>query len=105
MKQPFLTMKTASLFLATMTIIGVCSLPMWTHAASVPLNQEEIQVEETCEKATTKTPMVLERGGIDKASEHLQILQQASPHFVENVPVKKPVVEEKKSPSKPQSSN
>lgn len=98
-------MKTASLILATVTIISVAGLPVWTHAASNPVNQEEIQVEETCEKTVAKPPMVLERGGIDKASEHLQILQQATPHFVENLPVKKAVIEEKKNPSKPQSSN
>lgn len=50
-------------------------------------------------------PLTFERGGLDKASEHLQILQQATPHFVDNLQLKKPVSIEKKLQAKPQSNS
>lgn len=47
----------------------------------------------------------LERGGLDKASEHLQILQQTSLHFVDTFQVRKPTSVDKKLQSKPQSNS
>lgn len=49
--------------------------------------------------------VALERGGLDKASEHLQILQQTSPHFVDTLQIKKPASVDKKLQSKPQSNS
>lgn len=50
-------------------------------------------------------PQAFERGGLDKASEHLQILQQTSVHFVDTAQIKKPVTMDKKLQTKPQSNS
>jgi hypothetical protein len=46
--------------------------------------------------------VTLDRSGMDKASVHLQILQQTNGHFSETAQAKKPVADDKKLPVKPQ---
>lgn len=55
--------------------------------------------------AISNTPVAFERGGLDKASEHLQILQQTTPHFVDTFQARKPASVDKKLQSKPQSNS
>lgn len=50
-------------------------------------------------------PVPFERGGLDKASEHLQILQQTTPHFVDTYQARKPASVDKKLQGKPQSNS
>ncbi|MBY0573396.1 MAG: hypothetical protein K2P84_06915 [Undibacterium sp.] len=44
----------------------------------------------------------IDRSGMDKASIHLQILQQTTPRFTESSGVKKPTMDDKKSSTKSQ---
>lgn len=49
-----------------------------------------------------QTAVLLDRSGMDKASVHLQILQQTTNHFSDTAQAKKPSPEDKKSPAKTQ---
>jgi hypothetical protein len=53
--------------------------------------------------SASSSGVMLDRSGMDKASVHLQILQQSTAHFAETGVAKKPLAEDKKSSSsKPQ---
>jgi hypothetical protein len=49
-----------------------------------------------------QTPVLLDRSGMDKASVHLQILQQTNNHFSDTAQAKKPSPDDRKSPVKAQ---
>lgn len=55
--------------------------------------------------AASQTPVLLDRSGMDKASVHLQILQQTTTHFSDTAQAKKPAADDKKSALKPQSNS
>lgn len=51
--------------------------------------------------AAAQNQVQLDRSGVNRASVHLQILQQTTPRFTETVPpAKKTVAEDKKTPAK-----
>lgn len=75
-------------------------------AMSVPASQQDGRSQELpIASAASQSPMTLDRSGMDKASVHLQILQQSTTHFSESVQAKKPVIDDKKLPVKSQSNS
>ena len=72
-------------------------------ALSIPmLQQSGRDADAPTAIATSLAPMALDRSGMDKASVHLQILQQSTSHFSDSVQAKKPAADDKKLPVKPQ---
>lgn len=79
----------------------LCSLAM-----SVPVSQlDGRSLEIPSASAASQSTMTLDRSGMDKASVHLQILQQSTSHFSESVQAKKPAIDDKKLPVKSQSNS
>jgi hypothetical protein len=75
-------------------------------AISVPVSQLDGRSQDLpTASAASQSPMTLDRSGMDKASVHLQILQQSTMHFSDSVQAKKPAVEDKKLPIKSQSNS
>ncbi|MFZ6814522.1 hypothetical protein ACO0K3_08635 [Undibacterium sp. Rencai35W] len=71
-------------------------------AISAPTVQSSSQAQEgSATSASAQSSVMLERGGMDRASVHLQILQQTSPHFADSNPPKKLPGEDKKATLKP----
>jgi hypothetical protein len=72
-----------------------------THTASgtSTSNSGAANVRPTTNEQSSSNPIKIERTGIDKASIHLQIIQQTSQNFID-VSSKKIAVEEKKAPIK-----
>ena len=70
-------------------------------AISIPQGQQEKSITgSNQEPVTTANPssiLQFDRGGVDRASVHLQILQQSNTHFSDNTPVKKPSAYDKKA--------
>lgn len=71
---------------------------------SVP-QQDGRGLEASMASAATQSSMTLDRSGIDKASVHLQILQQSTLHFSDSAQAKKPTIDDKKTQIKPQSNS
>lgn len=75
-------------------------------AMSVPVSQLDSRTQDLpTASAASQAPMTLDRSGMDKASVHLQILQQSTSHFSESVQAKKPAIDDKKLPIKSQSNS
>lgn len=75
-------------------------------AMSVPVSQLDGRVQDLPTASTaSQSPMTLDRSGMDKASVHLQILQQSTTHFSESAQAKKPAIDDKKLPTKSQSNS
>jgi hypothetical protein len=73
---------------------------------SIPVSQQDSSSQDLpTASAASQSPMTLDRSGMDKASVHLQILQQSTAHFSESVQAKKPAIDEKKLPIKSQSNS
>lgn len=73
-------------------------------AMSVPASHQDSRTQDlSTASAASQSPLTLDRSGMDKASVHLQILQQSTTHFSESVQAKKPAIDEKKLPAKSQS--
>lgn len=73
---------------------------------SVPVSQQDERSQDLpIASAASQSPMTLDRSGMDKASVHLQILQQSTTHFSESVQAKKPAIDGKKLPTKSQSNS
>lgn len=73
---------------------------------SVPASQQDGRNSDfPIASAASQSPMTLDRSGMDKASVHLQILQQSTTHFSESVQAKKPAIDDKKLPIKSQSNS
>ncbi|MFZ6773645.1 hypothetical protein ACO0LB_13095 [Undibacterium sp. SXout7W] len=70
-------------------------------AISIPQGQQEKSITGSNQESTTTTnpPSALQfdRGGVDRASVHLQILQQSNTHFSDNTSTKKPNAYDKKA--------
>ena len=71
---------------------------------SVP-QQDGRGLEASMASAAAQSSMTLDRSGIDKASVHLQILQQSTLHFSDSAQAKKPAIDDKKIQIKPQSNS
>ncbi len=71
---------------------------------SALLNQQTIQQTNQQSNKSDKgeNNVQIDRSGVDKAAIHLQILQQAAPHFTEGSAAKKAATEEKKTSTKTQ---
>lgn len=77
-----------------------------SFAMSVPVSQQDSRSSDLpIASAASQSPMTLDRSGIDKASVHLQILQQSTTHFSESIQAKKPAIDDKKLPVKTQSNS
>jgi hypothetical protein len=75
-------------------------------ALSIPTSQQDSRNQDTpTASAASQSPMTLDRSGMDKASVHLQILQQSTSHFSDSVQAKKPAADDKKLQLKPQSNS
>ena len=73
---------------------------------SVPASQQDSRSPDLpIASAASQSPMTLDRSGMDKASVHLQILQQSTTHFSESIQTKKPAIDDKKLPTKSQSNS
>lgn len=70
-----------------------------------PPQQDSCHSDQQEDSAASQTPVLLDRSGMDKASVHLQILQQSSTHFSDIAQARKPAAEDKKSTLKPQSNS
>jgi hypothetical protein len=83
--------------------VGYCQ-ELITMAMSVaPSTQEMRGTDSLAGGSASSSGVMLDRSGMDKASVHLQILQQSTAHFAETSVAKKPLAEDKKnSSSKPQ---
>lgn len=71
---------------------------------SVP-QQDGRGLEASMASSAAQSSMTLDRSGIDKASVHLQILQQSTLHFSDSAQAKKPAIDDKKIQIKPQSNS
>ena len=99
--------------LSTSMLAGLAFSQDYTFMASVPTQfeqqnkpEQEIMQETQAPAAAPQTPVQLDRSGVDRASVHLQILQQSNNRLSEStqpapaVPAKKTAAEDKKSQSK-----
>ncbi|MFZ6748344.1 hypothetical protein [Undibacterium sp. Ren11W] len=92
----------ALLLSTTLISAGFCQ-ELISMAMSAPASTQEMRAPDTLAGGSAATSSVmLDRSGMDKASVHLQILQQSTAHFAETTLAKKPLAEDKKSASKPQ---
>lgn len=93
------------LLFSTLVCTAFCQ-ELLSFTMSVPLSQQDSRSQELpIASAASQSPMTLDRSGIDKASVHLQILQQSSTHFSESIQAKKPAIDDKKLPAKSQSNS
>ncbi|CAN5687597.1 hypothetical protein BH11PSE12_BH11PSE12_16390 [soil metagenome] len=78
-------------------------------ALSTPAAQQDGRAQDGQNAASAissvQSALMLDRSGMDKASVHLQILQQTTGHFADTVQAKRPVTDDKKSQTKPQSNS
>jgi hypothetical protein len=75
-------------------------------AMSLPTPQQDgHNTDAQSDSAACQAPVLLDRSGMDKASVHLQILQQTTTHFSDTAHAKKPVADDKKSAIKAQSNS
>jgi hypothetical protein len=92
----------ALFFSTTLMSVGFCQ-ELISMAMSVAPSTQEMRAADTLAGGSAATSNVLlDRSGMDKASVHLQILQQSTAHFSETTAAKKPLTDDKKSASKPQ---
>ncbi|MFZ6657935.1 hypothetical protein [Undibacterium sp. TJN19] len=107
--------KSIGLFLLSTSMLASLAFSQdYTLMASVPTQFEqqnkpdqEIMQETQAPAATQQAPVQLDRSGVDRASVHLQILQQSNNRLSESTqpaaapaPAKKTAAEDKKSQSK-----
>jgi hypothetical protein len=87
---------------STLACTAFCQ-ELLSFTMSVPMSQQDGRnADLPIASAASQSPMTLDRSGMDKASVHLQILQQSTTHFSESVQAKKPVIDDKKLPVKSQ---
>lgn len=55
--------------------------------------------------SSVQSALMLDRSGMDKASVHLQILQQTTGHFADTAQAKRPLTDDKKLQTKSQSNS
>lgn len=92
-----------ALFFSTTLMSAAFCQELITMAMSVPPSVTEMRAPDTLAGGSASASSVmLDRSGMDKASVHLQILQQSTAHFGETSANKKPLTDDKKSASKPQ---
>ncbi len=71
-------------------------------------SNKEVQCQENCtQEGQAQAPLQIDRSGMDKASVHLQIMQQTSPRFTESSgsPKKSSADEKKSNNTKTQENN
>jgi hypothetical protein len=107
-----------SIFLCVLSstlLVGIAFSQDFIFAPSIPIQNEdqgkttEVMQEAPAQTSAAPAPLQLDRSGIDRASVHLQVLQQSNQRFTDNsqaVPaaVKKTTSEDKKSQAKSASS-
>lgn len=68
-----------------------------TAPLSIPApQQDDRNTDALADNAACHEPVLLDRSGMDKASVHLQILQQTTTHFSDTAQAKKTVTDDKK---------
>lgn len=78
-----MNMKTVSLGIVLASVFGVVQAQE-LFVVSQPQANKENQCQENCAQDTqAQAPLQIDRSGMDKASVHLQIMQQTSPRFSE----------------------
>ncbi|MFZ6744587.1 hypothetical protein ACO0LC_15290 [Undibacterium sp. JH2W] len=101
--------------LSSSLLAGIAFSQDFMFAASVPTQNEdqdkttEVIQEAPVQTANTPAPLQLDRSGVDRASVHLQILQQSNQRFSDNAQPapaapKKTASDDKKSHAKSASS-
>lgn len=103
-----MNMKTLSLGLILSAFAGVSYAQEFV--VSQTQSNKEAQCQENCSQegqGQAQAPLQIDRSGMDKASVHLQIMQQTSPRFTESSgsPKKSPADEKKSSNTKTQENN
>lgn len=94
------------LFLSSTLACTAFCQELLSLAMSVPVSQQDGRSQDLpVASAASQSPLTLDRSGMDKASVHLQILQQSTTHFSETTQAKKPTVDDKKLPIKSQSNS
>lgn len=95
-----MNMKTVSLGIVLASVVGAVQAQE-LFVVSQPQSNKELQCQENCaQESQSQAPLQIDRSGMDKASVHLQIMQQTSPRFSEpSSSSKKPGNEDKKSNS------
>jgi hypothetical protein len=78
-----------------------CSNVLAMTSMTIPQNPQDrntvdVAQESASASASAQVQTQLDRGGVDRASVHLQILQQSNTHFSDNNVAKKPVLTIKK---------
>lgn len=93
-----MNMKRISLGLALSAMFGTAYAQELFVVSQTQANKET-QCQENCaQEGQAQAPLQIDRSGMDKASVHLQIMQQTSPRFTESSgSPKKPSADEKKS--------
>ncbi|MBI3283627.1 MAG: hypothetical protein HYZ65_02070 [Burkholderiales bacterium] len=66
-------------------------------AMSAPSGQQDKVAPEAAAASAAQAAVQLDRSGVDRASVHLQILQQSNTHFADTVPARKPGAYDKKA--------
>jgi len=76
-----------------------CTSPFAMTTLSIPQNSQDKAMPEDGSAASASAQMQtqLDRSGVDRASVHLQILQQSTSHFSDTNPAKKASVYDKKA--------
>ena len=97
LKKPLLT---CLLTVATLTGATFCSLSYAVN--SVPPSQSDKTMPEDASSASSSAsaPATFDRGGVDRASVHLQIFQQSNSHFSDSNLNKKAGTYDKKAQAK-----
>ncbi|MDE2430550.1 MAG: hypothetical protein KGM99_17665 [Burkholderiales bacterium] len=68
---------------------------------ATPAEMRQENVDSNVSSGNDAASVQLDRGGMDRASVHLQLLQQSNSHFSDNTQAKKTGGDNKKMPSKP----
>lgn len=99
-------MKTSylSFGIALFALVNIAHSQEFVVAPAQSQSQMQASNPPTCQEncnelqaGSAQSGLQIDRGGVDKASVHLQILQQASQKFVEPATSKKPSSDDKKS--------
>ncbi len=101
-----MNMKTISLGLVLSALAGASYAQEFV--VSQTQSNKETQCQENCsQEGQAQAPLQIDRSGMDKASVHLQIMQQTSPRFTESSgsPKKSPAEEKKSNNTKIQENN
>ena len=100
-------MNKKSIFLGILLSSGLVSTVFGQNYVSMALSTPATQQDGQNASAisSVQSVLMLDRSGMDKASVHLQILQQTTGHFADTAQAKRPMTDEKKLQTKSQNNS